>query len=63
MLSVINGSLLTNPYELGLEWLAEDDAGEGGARNADIRVPVLLVDIRTAAQRMVHEQIPGALLV
>ena len=26
----INGSPLTNPYELGLEWLAEDGAGEGG---------------------------------
>ncbi|KAH9998010.1 hypothetical protein BJV77DRAFT_1065073 [Russula vinacea] len=25
----LNGSPLTNPYELGLEWLAEDDTGDG----------------------------------
>jgi hypothetical protein len=33
----LNGSPLTNPYELGLEWLAEDDAGEGGGRDVPAR--------------------------
>jgi rhodanese-related sulfurtransferase len=32
-------------------------------RDADIRVPVLLVDIRPAAQRATHGQIPGAMII
>ena len=32
-------------------------------RDADIRVPVLLVDIRPAAQRAMHGQIPGAMII
>jgi rhodanese-related sulfurtransferase len=32
-------------------------------RDADIRVPVLLVDIRPAAQREKHGQIPGAMII
>jgi rhodanese-related sulfurtransferase len=32
-------------------------------RDADIRVPVLLVDIRPAAQRAKHGQIPGAMII
>jgi rhodanese-related sulfurtransferase len=32
-------------------------------RDADIRVPVLLVDIRPAAQRATHGEIPGAMVV
>ncbi|KAN0118947.1 hypothetical protein V8E52_004719 [Russula decolorans] len=32
-------------------------------RDGDIRVPVLLVDIRPAAQRAKHGQIPGAMLI
>jgi hypothetical protein len=33
----LNGSPLTNPYELGLEWLAEDDAGDGVGRDVPAR--------------------------
>jgi rhodanese-related sulfurtransferase len=32
-------------------------------RDADITVPVLLVDIRPAAQRATHGQIPGAMII
>jgi rhodanese-related sulfurtransferase len=32
-------------------------------RDADITVPVLLVDIRPAAQRAMHGQIPGAMII
>jgi len=32
-------------------------------RDGDIRVPVLLVDIRPAAQRAMHGQIPGAMII
>ena len=32
-------------------------------RDADIRVPVLLVDIRPAAQRATHGHIPGAMII
>ena len=32
-------------------------------RDADIKVPVLLVDIRPAAQRATHGQIPGAMII
>jgi hypothetical protein len=51
MLSV-NGSPLTNPYELGLEWLAEDDAREGGAGRRD--VPTRTTLRRTASNIIIR---------
>ena len=32
-------------------------------RNADVKVPVLLIDNRPAAQRATHAQIPGAMII
>lgn len=51
MLSV-NGSPLTNPYELGLEWLAEDDTGEGAGERRD--VPTRMALRRTASNIIIR---------
>ena len=57
----INGSPLTNPYELGLEWLAEGDTEEGeqggrgvgaGAGGAD--VPARMTLRRTASNIIIR---------
>jgi hypothetical protein len=53
----LNGSPLTNPYELGLEWLAEEDAGEGGGSD----VPARTVLRRTASHIIIRRD-PSSVL-
>jgi hypothetical protein len=53
----LNGSPLANPYELGLEWLAEEDTGEGGGKDVPAR-PML----RRTASNIIIRRDPSSVV-
>lgn len=53
----LNGSPLTNPYELGLEWLAEDDTGDGGGRDVPARTT-----LRRTASNIIIRRDPSSVV-
>ena len=53
----LNGSPLANPYELGLEWLAEEDTGEGGEKDVPAR-PML----RRTASNIIIRRDPSSVV-